>query len=415
MKLTKAMIGRIGLPHGKSDAIFFDEDDPGFGLRIRAGGKKTWIVQYRIGAKQRRVTLGTVNALDPEKARKVARDRLAQVTLGGDPQAEKLAARAKAKVTLGAVVDAYLAAKKDDLRPKTFDETERYLRKHWRLLHGLPIHKIERRDVASRLREIIAENGPIAAARARANLSTLFAWAVGEGYADQNVVIGTHRPDQETTSRDRVLSDAEIVDVWNACRDDDYGRIVRLLILTGQRREEAGAMAWSELDHQRGTWSIPGTRTKNGRPHMITLPRLAWSIIETVGRRKDVDCLFGRGGTGFGGWSKSKASLDQRMLEAREQAARKTRRSELKPTTPWVVHDLRRTVATRMADVGVLPHVIETVLNHVSGHRGGVAGIYNRSSYEREVRAALALWSDHIRSLVEHSQPTVVTLRNKRA
>ena len=409
MKLTKAMIGRIELPTGKSDAIYFDEDDPGFGLRIRAGGKRTWIVQYRIGAKQRRVTLGTVNALDPEKARKAARDRLAQVTLG--PQADKLAARAKAKVTLGAIVDKYLNARGVKLRPKTFDEAERYLRKHWRSLHGLPLHRIERRDVAARLREIIEENGPIAAARARAALSALFAWAVGEGYADQNVVIGTHRPDEETSSRDRVLADAELVEVWNACRDDDYGRIIRLLILTGQRRDEVGAMAWSELDHEHGTWSIPESRTKNKRPHMITLPPLARSIIEKAERRKDLDCLFGRGGHGFGGWSKSKEALDRRVCEARKHAAQKAR--EAKPIAPWVVHDLRRTVATRMADLGVLPHVIEALTNHVSGHKGGVAGIYNRSSYEREVCAAMALWAGHVRSIVEGDARMIVQLKSR--
>jgi integrase len=408
MKLTQATIGRLSLPHGKTDAIFFDDDDPGFGLRIRAGGKRTWIVQYRIGGKQRRVTLSTVNALKPEKARQAARARLAQVTLGDDPQADKLAARAKAKVTLGAVIDSYLTARKPMLRAKTFDETQRYLRKHWRSLHGLQIHRIERRDVAARLGEIIEDNGLIAAARARAAISALFAWAVGEGYADQNAVIGTHRPDQERSSRDRVLTDAELVEVWNACRDDDYGRIIRLLMLTGQRRDEVGAMAWSELDHELGTWSIPGARTKNKRPHMITLPPLALSIIEKVERRKDVDCLFGRGHDGFSGWSKSKAALDARIREARKPAARKAR--DTKPMAPWVVHDLRRTVATRMADLGVLPHVIEALTNHVSGHKSGVAGIYNRSSYEREVRAALALWADHVRSIVAGDARKIVQL-----
>ena len=408
MKLTKATSGRIALPHGKTDAIFFDEDDPGFGLRIRYGGKRTWVVQYRIGGKQRRVTLGTVNSLDPEKARRAARDRLAQVTLGGDPQADKLVARAKAKVTLGAIIDRYLTARSAKLRTKTFDEIERYLRKHWRTLHGLPIHRIERRDVAARLGEIIEENGPIAAARARAALSTLFTWAVGEGYADQNAVIGTHRPDEETASRDRVLSDSELVEVWHACRDDDYGRIIRLLMLTGQRRDEIGAMAWSELDRDLATWSIPETRTKNKRPHAITLPPLAWSIIEKVERREGVDCLFGRGRNGFGGWSKCKAALDARINEARKPAGKKAR--EVKSMTPWVVHDLRRTVATRLADLGVLPHVIEALINHVSGHRAGVAGIYNRSSYEREVRAALALWGDHLRSIIEGGARKLVML-----
>ena len=134
---------------------------------------------------------------------------------------------------------------------------------------------------------------PIAAARARGALSALFAWAVGEGYAGQNAVIGTHRPDEETTSRDRVLTDAELVAVWNASRDDDYGRIqIGPLILTGQRRDEIGAMAWSELDKKLGTWSIPETRTKNKRPHMITLPPMAWSIIKQVDQRDGIDCLL---------------------------------------------------------------------------------------------------------------------------
>jgi len=272
----------------------------------------------------------------------------------------------------------------------------------------LPIHRIERRDVAARLGEIIEESGPIAAARARAALSTLFTWAVGEGYVDQNAVIGTHRPDEETASRDRVLSDSELIEVWHACRDDDYGRIIRLLMLTGQRRDEVGAMAWSELDRDLATWSIPETRTKNKRPHMITLPPLAWSIIEKVERRNDVGCLFGRGDNGFRGWSKCKSALDARISEARKRAAKKAR--EVMPMAPWVVHDLRRTVATRMADLGVLPHVIEALINHVSGHKGGVAGIYNRSSYQREVGVALALWADHVRSLVQGSARKVVHL-----
>jgi len=412
MKLTKANISGIELPPGKTERIVFDEELPGFGIRLRAGGKRVWVVQYRIGAKQRRKTIGTTATLDPDDAREQAKRELAAVTLGGDPQADKLAARAKAKVTLSAVVDSYLAARKSKLRVKTFDESERYLRKHWRSLHGLPIHRIERRDVAARLGEIIEENGPIAAARARAALSALFAWAIGEGYADQNVVIGTHRPDQETRSRDRVLTDAELAEVWNACHDDDYGCIIRLLILTGQRREEVGAMAWSELDQQHVMWRIPAMRTKNGRPHAITLPPLVWSIIERAERRDSVDCLFGRGENGFGGWSKSKAALDERMRKGRKQDGKKTRNTadEVKLIAPWVVHDLRRTVATRMADLGVLPHVIEALANHVSGHKGGVAGIYNRSSYEREVSAALGLWADHIRSIVDNVAPTIIQM-----
>jgi integrase len=414
MKLTQANIARLQLPAGKSDIIYFDEDLSGFGVRLRAGGKHTWIVQYRFGAKQRRVTLGDVKKLDADKARTAARNRLAQVTLGGDPQADKATARAKAAVTLSAVVDTYLASKTATLRPKSFDEIERYLRKSWKPLHGLPIHKIERRDVAGRLVEIAAENGPIAATRARAALSAMFAWAMREGLADENPVIGTNRP-AEPRSRDRVLSDTELAEIWNACRDDDYGRIIRLLALTGQRRNEVGAMAWSELDLDQGTWQIPGSRTKNGRTHTIALPHTACAIIKKVGHRTDNDRLFGTGDRGFGGWSKAKAALDRRALKARIAAAhRAPKPDDVKPMALWTVHDIRRTTATRMAELGVMPHVIEAVLNHVSGHRAGVAGVYNRSNYERETRAALLLWADHVRATIEQSDRKVIALRRNR-
>jgi Arm DNA-binding domain len=183
MKLTKATVASLALPASRADMIIFDDDLPGFGIRLRAGGKRSWIAQYRVGTKQRRVTLGDVRKLDADKARTAAKERLAKVTLGGDPQADKVAARAKAAVTLGSVVGTYLTSKKPTLRPKSFGETERYLRIYWRSLHGLPVHKIERRAVASRLAEITAENGPIAATRARAALSALLAWAMREGIA----------------------------------------------------------------------------------------------------------------------------------------------------------------------------------------------------------------------------------------
>src|SRR5262249_429662 len=148
--------------------IYFDDDVRGFGIRLRSGGKRTWIAQYKFGGKQRRITLGDVRKLDADKARAVAKDRLAQVTLGGDPQADKARARAKAAVPLGTVVETYLTTKQSVLRPKSFDETERYLRKYWRPLHGLPIHGIARDAVAARLTKIKANHGPIAANRARA-------------------------------------------------------------------------------------------------------------------------------------------------------------------------------------------------------------------------------------------------------
>jgi integrase len=400
MKLNAKTISRLALPAGKTDHIIFDEDLPGFGIRLRGGGKITWIIQYRVGSKQRRVTLGTVKlgdsgTLNAEEAREAARDRLAQVQLGGDPQKVKHEARAKAAMTLGAVVDTYLSRKEPELRVKTLDGTVRYLRQHWKSLHGLPIHEITRRDVAIGLGEISTERGLVAAARARAALSALFAWAVREGIAEANPVVGTNRP-AEPKARDRVLSDAELAEIWAASRDDDFGRIVRLLVLVGARREEIGGLTWNETDTGSSVLTLPGTRTKNGRPHTIPLAPLAQSIIEATPRREGYDHLFGK--DGFSGWSKAKAALDTRIA---------TR----KPMQPWRLHDLRRTFSTRLHELGVQPHIVEAVLNHVSGHKAGVAGVYNRAAYEREVKAALALWADHVSSVVEGTERKVVPLR----
>jgi integrase len=191
-----------------------------------------------------------------------------------------------------------------------------------------------------------------------------------------------------------VLTDAELTAIWRACGDDDFGRIVRLLILLGARRQEVGGMRMrSELDLDRGTWTLPAERSKNGRAHTLPLLPMALAIIDAVPKMATRDQLFGVRADGYTQWEDGKAALDKRS-----------------GVTDWVLHDIRRTVATRMADLGIGPHVIEQVLNHVSGHKSGVAGIYNRSSYEREVRAALALWHDHLRSIVEGSERKIVSM-----
>jgi integrase len=208
----------------------------------------------------------------------------------------------------------------------------------------------------------------------------MFNWAIREGYDVANPVQGTNKPAQPK-SRERVLTDAELKAIWNGCDDDDYGRIVRLLMLTGQRRDEVGGMCWSEIVGDR--WTIPGARTKNHREHQLPLSAFALALLPD--RRQGRDFIFGDGPRrGYSGWSKSKARLDARI-----------------GVSGWVVHDLRRTVATGMADrLGVLPHVIEAVLNHVSGHKSGVAGIYNRARYSAEISDALERWSEHLSVIV---------------
>jgi len=391
MRLTKPNLARLILPEGKSEMIVFDESMPGFGVRVRAGGKRVWLVQFRIGNKQRRITLGSVDVLDPEEAKKRAKAALAKVQLGRDPQAEKLEARISASVTLAVVAARYLDGyAKTRLKPKSFIGVARYLNQHWAPLAEMPVHKISRADVAALLADIATRNGPFAANRARAALSALYGWAIGEGLVDQNPVVGTRKATEEI-SRDRILSEEELRLIWQLAGDGEYGAIVRLLILTGQRREEVGGMLCSELQLQDGLWSISAERTKNGKPHDVPLSTLALEILNAQSKREDRDLLFGARGGAFQGWSRAKEALDRRMLVALQNA-----HGEKAKLKPWRLHDIRRTVATRLGDLGVLPHVVEAILNHISGHKAGVAGIYNRAIYAPEKRAALETWADYI-------------------
>jgi len=216
-------------------------------------------------------------------------------------------------------------------------------------------------------------------------------------------VFGTNRP-AGPRARDRVLTDSELAEIWAALGDDDYGRIVKLLALTGQRRNEVGGMRWTEVDFDKRAWTIPSTRSKNHREHVVPLTKAAIALFPL--RVESQEYVFGHGPRrkgddhrGYSGWSKSKAALDARIHAARQKEANPSEEAE--PLPAWRLHDLRRTAATVMADrLGVLPHIVEAVLNHVSGHRAGVAGIYNHARYEAEIRAALCAWADHVNAIV---------------
>jgi integrase len=225
-------------------------------------------------------------------------------------------------------------------------------------------------------------------------------WAMGEGIAKENPVIGTNTP-EEAAPRDRVLDAGEVAEIWAACRDDDYGKIVRLLLLTGARRQEIGSLRWSEIDLEKAVVQLPPERTKNGHPHAIPLSPFALSIIGAA-RQVDRDFLFGHGPAGFRGWRNAFDALVERVREHRQKAG------GLPPMEPWTVHDLRRTFATGLGDLGVQPHVIEAALNHFSGAKRGVAGTYNKSAYQKEVAAALTLWAEHVRVLVEGGERKVL-------
>jgi integrase len=401
LKLNNRTVARLQLPHGRDDVIHFDDDLPGFGLRLRRSGDRvlrSWVCQYRAHGRTRRTLIGAGEVLGAEQARSQAKRLLGAVALGHDLQAEKAARRQQDGHSLRAVVADYLTVKQPSLRPASFRVTKLYLtgKAYFGPLHATAIGEITRADVAARLLAITRNSGTVTGSRARSALSTLFAWALGEGLCEANPVVGTNKP-PDATPRDRVLDDSELAAIWNACKDDDYGRIVRLLALTGARRAEIAGMRWSELDLDKGLWSLPKERAKNKRALLLPLPPLALSIIKSVPERVGRDQLFGeRAESGFTHWSEAKQELDVRLAGK---------------VKPWRLHDLRRTCATRMADLGVQPHIIEAVLNHYGGHRAGVAGVYNRSPYEREMKAALALWADHVRALVEGGEKKIVPLR----
>jgi integrase len=389
MKLTNESVARLKLPEGKSERLEFDESLPGFGIRLRGGGKRTWIVQYRLGTKQRRLTLGSLATIDAIEARRRAKSALANVHLGRDPQMQKTESRAQAAVTLGRIVEQYLPRAKRKLKPRSYAEVERHLNVHWKPLSEMALAKVNRADIAIRLNAIASHNGPFAANRARAALSAMFSWAIGEGIADANPVVGTNKAIDEV-SRDRVLSDEELRLIWQHAGDGDYGAIVRLLVLTGQRREEVGGMLWRELKDD--LWIVGSDRTKNGLPHEVPLASESLAILSHIRKRDERELVFGLREGPFSGWSRAKTVLDGRLKKALGKSA--------KPK-PWRLHDIRRTVATRLNDLGIAPpHVVEAVLNHTSGHKAGVAGVYNRASYSKEKRAALILWAEHVNKLV---------------
>ena len=391
MKLTQKAVAALLLPPGKIDAIFFDDDLPGFGYRLRKSGDKvgrSWVAQYRHAGQTRRITLGSGSVLGSDQARGEAKKILAQAALKQDPGSERKRKAASDRFTFTSLVEQYLAAKKPVVRSRTFTEAQRYLQSsYFKPLHNVPVDAISRRDIAARVLVIARENGQVAAGRARSALSGMYSWAMASGLTEVNPTIGTPKP-KAAPPRDRVLSDQELVAIWDAAGNDDFGRIVRLLVTTGQRRSEVGGMCWTELALDRSsTWTIPGSRTKNHLEHTLPLPPLAIDIIKTVPEVVGRDLLFGaRTDRGFMSWAEHKRALDARLGDQ---------------VKPWTLHDLRRTCATRLCDIGIEPHVVEQILNHQSGHRRGIVGVYNKSKYTVAVQNAVAAWDRHLRALIE--------------
>jgi integrase len=398
LKLDIRTINALALAKGRNEDFAWDSELENFGLRLRRGADgihRTFCVQYRQHGRTRRCTIGSTERLTLAQARQHARKLLAKVSLGADPKAERDAGRVAAGRTFGTAVELYLAAKAAHARPATLRASRLYLTgRYFKPLHGAALAQISRADVAARLSAISRDHSPNTAAVARRHVSALFSWLMQEGWLEANPAIGTRRP-IAAPSRDRVLADRELGAIWRAAGDDDYGRIVRLLILTGCRRQEIGGMQWSELDLSAGTWTLPPSRSKNRRAHTVPLPPAAIEIINAVSQNGRAYLFGERGAQGYSTWSRGKAELDRRLGDK---------------VQPWTVHDLRRSVATRLADIGIPPHIVETILGHHSGHKAGTAGTYNRSIYGAAVKAALARWAEYVMALAEGRQSNIVTL-----
>jgi integrase len=402
MKLDAKSIAGLMLDDDKRELFAWDSEMSGFGLKLWAkrngsGILRTFVVQYRTSGRTRRISLGSTTKVSLTAAREAARRILGGAALGLDAQAEKQSKRARAARTFSNTVDLYLAAKESVLRRGSLRLGVLYLRgDYFAPLFGTAIDDITRADVAACLSSAARRHSSNSAASARRWASALLGWAVAEGLLlGGNPIDGTRKP-QRTPPRERVLSDPELAAVWNACGDDDHGRIVRLLILTGARRQEVGGMRWSELELDAGIWTLPAARSKNKRAHTITLPPAALEIVRSIPRRGDH--LFGSSWgrhRGFTIWGRSKSNLDGRLPEVQ----------------PWRLHDIRRTVATGMiGNLGIEPHHVEAVLNHYSGHRAGIGGTYNRSAYTTQIASALARWAAHVADLVEGRTGNVIAM-----
>jgi integrase len=399
MRLNQKNADALELPEGRTDYVQWDDELPGFGLRLRAGedGKtrRSWCVQYRFKRRSRRMTIGT--KLTAEQARTKARQELARVELGEDPAGDKQKERDNAARTFRSIVADYLPMKEETLRPASYRVMKIYLTGvHFKALHSRGIAEIGRADIAQCLNGI---RGRPTRSRARAHLSAFFTWCLKQGFVEINPVVATEDAGQGPP-RDRVLSDADIAAIWNACADDDFGKIVRLLTLLPCRRQEIGGLRWSEIDRDKGTITLPKERTKNNHAHTLPLLPMAQTIIDSVPQVVGRDYLFGVFGDGYTGWSDGKAKLDDRLGNT---------------VGAFVLHDLRRSVATWLAEHGdVEPHIIEAILNHYSGHRSGVAGVYNRARYARHIKTALAKWEDHLRSLLDGTGRKVLNFQQPR-
>jgi integrase len=392
-------------PSGRLE--IWDKLLPGFGLRVTENDVRTYFVMYRIGfgegRKQRRYRLGDAKLMSLGEAREAARSALNKVVRGSDPAEDRVPVQGVqvAPDSFAAAATAYLDRyARVNTRPSTYRETKRIFDVDLIPAWGArSIATVTRRDIHAMLNAIADRGAEVQANRVLARLRTFFNWAVDKEYIPASPAARMKPPTRERP-RDRTLGEDEIRWFWQATGKLGwpFGPLLRLLLVTAQRRDEVAAMAWSELDLERRVWSIPREKAKNDRAHDVALSELALEVIAELPKTDQRLVFTTNGKHPVSGFSRGKARLDFLVGKLRRQELGLPK--DEGDFDPWILHDLRRTAATGMAGLGVAPHVVDRILNHASGTIWGVAAVYNRHGYESERAAALEVWGDYLTRLI---------------
>ncbi|CAN2533030.1 Prophage+integrase+IntA [Methylocapsa aurea] len=401
----------------------------GLYLVMQPSGARSWAVRYRFLGQSRKLTLGTYPAIDLKAARELASAALVTAARGEDPAGQKKEAKRQAAAALPAhdllenVCASYIKRQaKPNTREASWREVERILKREIAYVEekedgtveksgpwvGRRLGDITRADIGARLDEIVDRPAPILANRTLAAFRRVCNWAIGRGIIETSPCDRVMAPVAET-SRDRVLTDDELRVTWGAFESAGwpFGQIGKVLLLTGARRDEVGAMTWGEVDLAGKLWTIPKERAKNGAAHEVPLSDTAVAILKSLpkiegGKGAPGYIFTTTGTTPVSGFSRAKDQFDAAILEAMQKAAAGCGDDPEKVKAPerWTLHDLRRTAASGMAGLGIPPHVVEAVLNHKSGTIKGVAAVYNRYSYSAEKRQALDAWARRVEAIV---------------
>ena len=381
-KLTDAAVNRLKAPEsGRME--YWDATLPGFGLRITDKGAKSWVVMYRVGGRLRRLTLGSYPAISLKDARREAGEAMREAAKGNDPATMKALAKHQRVDTFKEVAEEFIErhAKRNT---RSWKATESILNRNVTPSWGSrPIGEITRRDVIEALDKVMDRGEPYAANRLLAAVRKLFNWALERDIIDTSPVANIKAPGKES-QRDRVLNDVEIKALWGACEKAGYpyGPLVKMLLLTAQRRDEVATMRWSDISKEAKLWTIPSAQTKADRVQEVPLSPLAIEILEALPRQSGSYIFTTTGGElPVSGFSKAKKGLEK-LVDFDE----------------WRIHDVRRTGATNMARLGVPGSIIGRVLNHA---QRGVTAIYDRHTYVPEKRHALETWANKLVSIIK--------------